>query len=76
MTSMAGGEARAAEAERFGREILPAVSRTFALSIRVLPGTLGQAVLVSYLLCRVADTLEDEPTPPPSRTRFPTAWRC
>jgi farnesyl-diphosphate farnesyltransferase len=64
MTSMAGGEARAAEAERFGREILPAVSRTFALSIRVLPGTLGQAVLVSYLLCRVADTLEDEPVLP------------
>jgi farnesyl-diphosphate farnesyltransferase len=52
---------RLAEAERFGREILPAVSRTFALSIRVLPGELGRAVLAAYLLCRVADTLEDEP---------------
>jgi farnesyl-diphosphate farnesyltransferase len=52
---------RLAEAERFGREILPAVSRTFALSIRVLPGALGRAVLGAYLLCRIADTLEDEP---------------
>ena len=52
------------EAERFGREILPAVSRTFALSIRVLPGPLGRAVLAAYLLCRIADTLEDEPSLP------------
>ncbi len=56
--------ARLAAAERFGRENLAAVSRTFALSIRVLPGTLGRAVLAAYLLCRVADTLEDEPTAP------------
>ena len=55
---------RAAEARRFAREILPAVSRTFALSIRVLPGELGRAVLAAYLLCRIADTLEDEPTLP------------
>lgn len=55
---------RLAEAERFGREILPAVSRTFALSIRVLPGPLGRAVLAAYLLCRIADTLEDEPSLP------------
>ncbi|MES2176271.1 MAG: phytoene/squalene synthase family protein [Gemmatimonadota bacterium] len=54
-------DGRLAEAERFGREILPSVSRTFALSIRVLPGELGRAVLVAYLLCRIADTLEDEP---------------
>jgi farnesyl-diphosphate farnesyltransferase len=46
------------------RELLPAVSRTFALSIRVLPGALGQAVLAAYLLCRIADTLEDEPWMP------------
>jgi farnesyl-diphosphate farnesyltransferase len=55
---------RLAEAERFGREILPAVSRTFALSIRRLPGPLGRAVLAAYLLCRIADTLEDEPSLP------------
>jgi farnesyl-diphosphate farnesyltransferase len=51
-----------ADAARFCREILPAVSRTFALSIRILPGELGRAVLVAYLLCRIADTVEDEPT--------------
>lgn len=37
------------------------MSRTFALSIRVLPGALGNAVRTSYLLCRIADTIEDEP---------------
>ncbi|HEX5581675.1 MAG TPA: squalene/phytoene synthase family protein, partial [Gemmatimonadaceae bacterium] len=47
-------------AERFCREILPAASRTFAIGIRALPGTLGRAVLASYLICRVADTVEDE----------------
>jgi farnesyl-diphosphate farnesyltransferase len=57
-------EPRTADAERFGRDVLPAVSRTFALSIRMLPGTLGRAVLASYLLCRIADTLEDEPVMP------------
>jgi farnesyl-diphosphate farnesyltransferase len=55
---------RRVESERFGREILPAVSRTFALSIRLLPGELGRAVLAAYLLCRIADTLEDEPVLP------------
>lgn len=56
--------ARVATAVRFAREILPAVSRTFALSIRVLPGHLGRAVLTAYLLCRIADTLEDAPALP------------
>jgi len=55
---------RLAEADRFAREILPPVSRTFALSIRVLPGTLGRAVRTAYLLCRIADTIEDEPRMP------------
>jgi farnesyl-diphosphate farnesyltransferase len=49
------------QALRFSREILPAVSRTFALSIRVLPGRLGAAVNCAYLLCRIADTIEDAP---------------
>lgn len=39
--------------------ILPKVSRTFALGIRLLPPELGYAVLNSYLLCRIADTIED-----------------
>jgi len=49
------------EAQSFCDEILPRVSRTFALSIRLLPGTLGDAVRDAYLLCRIADTIEDAP---------------
>lgn len=41
------------------REILPSVSRTFALTIQVLPNDLRDAVTIAYLLCRLADTLED-----------------
>ena len=52
------------QANDFCREILPAVSRTFALSIRLLPGELGAAVCCSYLICRIADTVEDEPSMP------------
>ncbi len=52
--------ARIREAEEFGQAILPDVSRTFAISIRFLPGTLGRAVRTAYLLCRIADTIEDD----------------
>ena len=44
----------------FGRRIIGRVSRTFAIGIAVLPGDLGKAVLVGYLLCRIADTIEDD----------------
>lgn len=44
---------------RFCRESLPRVSRTFAVNIRLLNGTLGEAVRTGYLLCRAADALED-----------------
>ncbi|WP_233262104.1 phytoene/squalene synthase family protein [Vitiosangium sp. GDMCC 1.1324] len=50
----------------FCREVLPAVSRTFALNIPVLPRPLDTAVMVAYLLCRIADTLEDEAHGPTS----------
>ncbi len=43
----------------FCREMLPKVSRTFAVCIRLLPPQLEHPVLIAYLLCRVADTLED-----------------
>ena len=36
------------------------MSRTFALNIPVLPAPLDLVVTVAYLLCRIADTLEDE----------------
>lgn len=40
--------------------ILPLVSRTFALTIPQLPGALRSVVANAYLLCRAADTIEDE----------------
>ena len=43
-------------------EALPGVSRTFALTIPQLPEPLRHAVGNNYLLCRIADTVEDEPT--------------
>ncbi len=39
--------------------MLPKVSRTFALGIRLLPSPLSYRVTVAYLLCRIADTVED-----------------
>lgn len=40
---------------------LEAVSRSFALPIAMLPDPLRDAVTCGYLLCRVADTIEDHP---------------
>ncbi len=42
--------------------MLPKVSRTFAICIRLLPRDLEHPVLVAYLLCRIADTIEDSTT--------------
>ncbi|MEO6067275.1 MAG: phytoene/squalene synthase family protein [Gemmatimonadota bacterium] len=51
------------EAERqWVATTLPKVSRTFALCIRLLPRRLKHPVAVAYLLCRIADTIEDSPT--------------
>jgi farnesyl-diphosphate farnesyltransferase len=47
--------------EAYQEEILPQVSRTFALTIPQLPAALRTAVTSAYLLCRIADTIEDEP---------------
>ena len=41
--------------------ILQGVSRTFALTIPQLPEPLRHVVGNAYLLCRIADTIEDEP---------------
>ncbi len=43
-------------------EVLQGVARTFALTIAQLPRPLADAVGNTYLLCRIADTIEDEPT--------------
>ena len=46
--------------EAFQTAILPGVSRTFALTIPQLPNDLCRAVTNAYLLCRIADTIEDD----------------
>jgi farnesyl-diphosphate farnesyltransferase len=42
-------------------KILNFVSRTFALTIPQLPSQLSNIVTNAYLLCRIVDTIEDEP---------------
>jgi farnesyl-diphosphate farnesyltransferase len=43
-------------------QILPHVSRTFALTIPQLPPALRIGVTNAYLVCRIADTIEDQTT--------------
>ena len=50
------------EALAFQARILPGVSRTFALTIPSLPRSLRVTVGNAYLLCRIADTVEDDPS--------------
>jgi farnesyl-diphosphate farnesyltransferase len=47
--------------EEFQLRSLQGVSRTFALTIPQLPPQLARAVSNAYLLCRIADTIEDDP---------------
>lgn len=47
--------------ERFQDAVLAGVSRTFALTIPQLPPPLRRTVTNAYLLCRIADTIEDDP---------------
>src|SRR5215510_6259461 len=40
-------------------QILPQVSRSFYLSLRVLPQSVRQPIGLAYLFCRAADTIAD-----------------
>jgi farnesyl-diphosphate farnesyltransferase len=55
-------------AEDYQSQTLPHVSRTFALTIPQLPPALRGPVTNAYLLCRIADTIEDEPAVSPPET--------
>src|SRR5262249_25064627 len=48
----------------FCRERLAEVSRSFSRPIAMLPRHLEIAVTLGYLLCRIADTIEDHPAVP------------
>lgn len=67
MTPRNGPPDASAQAEAYQDYILPLVSRTFALTIPQLPEALRRVVANAYLLCRIADTVEDEPALDPAR---------
>jgi len=46
-------------------DAVESVSRTFALSIDLLEEPVSSWVCTGYLLCRIADTVEDDPSIPP-----------
>lgn len=50
-----------ADQRRFQRAMLDGVSRTFALNVPELIAPLSDVVANGYLLCRIADTIEDAP---------------
>jgi farnesyl-diphosphate farnesyltransferase len=57
--------------ESYQEQALPGVSRTFALTIPELPGDLRRVVTNAYLLCRIADTIEDDgDLPADTKQRF------
>lgn len=64
------------EADRaYCHGMLPRVSRTFALCIPLLPEGLEYATLVAYLVCRVADTIEDAVSlSPEGKASLLSAW--
>jgi farnesyl-diphosphate farnesyltransferase len=49
-----------AEADLYTRALLPRVSRTFAVGVRLLPPRIELPVRLGYLLCRIADSIEDD----------------
>jgi farnesyl-diphosphate farnesyltransferase len=51
------------------RGLLKSVSRSFYLSIRVLPKALRETVALGYLMARISDTIADLPTVP-AQTRL------
>ena len=60
---MAGGSS---QLEDLGGDLLDAVSRSFSLTIRLLPETLREPITVGYLLARAQDTVADTPALPPA----------
>ena len=56
-------------------DLLQQTSRSFAVSIPMLPNPIREEVALAYLLFRVADTIEDEGSfPPEVRSQMLTEW--
>ena len=60
-------QATLADDRNWAFEAVQSVSRTFALSVELLDEPMTEWVCTGYLLCRTADTIEDEPTIPMQR---------
>jgi farnesyl-diphosphate farnesyltransferase len=72
--AMAAG--RIEDPQAFAAFMLEKTSRTFALNIQVLPVRLRRQVLLAYLFCRMADTLEDDTElGEPAKVRLLEAFR-
>lgn len=52
---------RSKMAWEYAEKQLLLVSRTFALNINILAGSLHKSILLAYLYLRIADTVEDDP---------------
>jgi farnesyl-diphosphate farnesyltransferase len=52
------------EIDRLRGPVLRSVSRSFYLSLRILPGSLRDPLSLAYLLARATDTITDTPEPP------------
>jgi len=61
MRSVGVGGEMASDDARVHESMLEGVSRTFAFTIPQLPEQLRETVTNAYLLCRIADTIEDDP---------------
>ena len=63
--------------ERFLADLLRGVSRSFYLTLRVLPRGIREPVGLAYLLARAADTISDTRIlPPPERLTYLRAFRA
>ncbi|MFA5105619.1 MAG: squalene/phytoene synthase family protein [Candidatus Micrarchaeia archaeon] len=51
-------------------QMLPQVSRSFALCIRVLPNPISEQMMLSYLVYRILDTIEDSKAPLDEKKRL------
>jgi len=63
---VAGDATAAEETPEWCYDAIGAVSRTFALTVEQLEEPMAREVCVGYLVCRVADTIEDDPRVPPA----------
>ncbi len=73
-TQIGGGDISPNKAdEAYQKHILQYVSRTFALTIPQLPKALRRIIGNAYLLCRIADTIEDDAKINPEQTRYLTS---